>query len=490
MLGPIRGPPVRLTLATSIIALLTVSVAGCLGSDAPTDDAPAAVGLDVASLVDLIQQGHDHSDRPAHAGTKGMTLLGHSGAYSGAVPAGASFNEVAAWQNYAYVSRGAPDGGFAIIDIADPTNLQVVGEWPGEPGFDIEVTHDGAYVFFATQRNDLPSAADTSDPETHQPRGLYVVDVRNPTAPAYVSFLPHPWNGVHTMDYVHEQDSGFEILAIQSYDLTSSLVPGIPTGLATAAVPPTQRVMLALFDRDAPDAPRLVHQGIYQEQVAGNPQDMADGTVLYMPHDSFIETHPMTGERLMYVAYWDVGLTIVNIDNLNQPQRVALWDDFSPSGIVALHDAKTIPALIDGMHITVTGPEIAVAAETGQFTFFDTTDPTNPKKLGHWVLPGDGLVIPGDEPFLFSPHVFYINDDGILVVAHNHGGAWMIDIGSTEKLQNPVTLAYAMPVEGLPDVVGRGPSVWTAMWWNDLVLVTDTTSGLYVYEPTVLNETA
>lgn len=481
-------PPVR-PLVPFVTLLLALTVfAGCIADSDDDGESVPDRSLDPAVLAELVVQDHDHSDRAAHAGTAGMDLLGFSPAHAGEVPAGSSVNEVAAWGHYAYVSRGPPLGGFAVIDIEDPTAPEVVGEWSGEAGFDIEVTDDGRYVLFATQRNGQPlgfPGTMTSEPTHHQPRGIYVVDVSDPTNPVYESFLPHPWNGVHTMEYLFDEETEEELVIIQTYDLSSSLVPGVPTPTATMALPPTQRVTTALLDRDAPDGVRIVPQGLYQVQDVPPPDQFTSGTTLIMPHDSHVERHPLTGERLLYVAYWDAGLRIVNIDDLANPSEVAAWTDFAPSSIVSLHDVKTVPVLIDGRHITVAGPEIVVAPETGQFTVLDTTDPRDIKKLGHWVLPGEGLIIPGEEPFLFSPHVFYINETGVIVLAHNHAGVWMVDIGSAEKLMAPETLGYAMPVEGLPEVTARGPSVWTAMWWEGLVLATDGPSGLYVYAPSV-----
>lgn len=510
---PSRPSPVRPAAALVFALLVVPLVAGCLGGET-TPDPTTAPGLP-EGLDDLIVLDHDHSARGAHVGGHGLALTGYSDA--GVASGVGSVNEIAVHDRYAYVSRGMPEGGFAIVDLdaamassaaiddlpapgpngtvtADGLDLEaaddseILGAWSGEPGFDIEVSDDGEYVFFATQRNAVPAGPeDPAAPEKDAPRGLLVFDVSDPTAPAFESYFPMPYNGVHTVDYYRDPKTDDEILLIQTYDLTSSLVPTTPAGGAPAALPfgaigATQRTTVATFERDTPQGAAVEAHGTFQVQ---NPDPSPVAPELYIPHDAHAERHPVTDQLLMYIAYWDGGLVIVDISDLSSPTQVARWTDFSPSGLVQLHDVKTAPVPIDGRHITVTAPEIVSADETGQLTVFDTTDPAAPKKLGHWVMPGDGLIVPSDHPFLFSPHNFYIDDRGVITLAHNHGGTWLIDIGTAERLEAPETLGFAFPVEGLAEKSARGPSVWTSLWWDGHVVATDGPSGVYVYTPTV-----
>ncbi|MBW3582799.1 MAG: hypothetical protein KY455_06840, partial [Euryarchaeota archaeon] len=377
------------------VPLLALVFAGCVTDEDPTTGLTVADPLDPDLLRSLIVLDHDHSDRAAHAGAHGLGLLGHASGYTGETPNGASFNEIAAHGDLVFLSRGAPAGGFAVIDIADPAHPKVIGEWAGEPGFDIEVTHDGKYVLFATQRNNLPlgfPGSMTEAPREHLPRGLFVVDVSDPTAPAFTSYWPHPYNGVHTMEYRLDDKTGTEFVVIQTYDLGSSLVPRVVPGAPAAAppvgiMPASQRVTVAELDRSAIEGPAIRPLGVYQVHEPVEGSDWLQDP-LWFPHDSHVERHPVTDRLLLYVAYWDAGMRIVDIEDPSKPTEIAKVTEFPPSALVALHDVKTAPQLIDGRHITVTGPEIVSASETGQFTVFDTTDPTNPVRLGHWTLPG------------------------------------------------------------------------------------------------------
>jgi hypothetical protein len=312
------------------------------------------------------------------------------------------------------------------------------------------------------------------DSEGSKPRGIYIVNVTDKMHPTYENFIPQPLNGPHTVTY-YVQD-GRQLLISCTYDLTGSTLnyvggeglPGIPAGeQIPESYPMTQRVTIYEFTERSGEK-TLDALSVYQRNDA-----QPEGK-WYRPHDAVVERHPMTGEDIMYVAYWDPGVVLVDISDPRSPTTISTYTDFGPSKIAQMHRAAPFPALINGKHVTVGEPEIVTADEAGQITLIDTTDPANPKKLGFWSIPG-GLVI--DRPFIFSPHNFDLTADGKIALAYNHGGTWLID-ASGENLTNPKAVGFYVPH------VHREKTGYSAVWGQffkgDYLYVSDGRTGLHV----------
>jgi hypothetical protein len=441
--------------------LLVALLAGC-AADTTRQPPTASNATDALQpfVTEPFVQDHDHTDPSLHAASLNMRLVAHVLPWgNGSAYGQGSINEFATNGNDIFVSRSNPEGGFAVIDATDVAHPKVVGDFHSEGGADIEVTSDGKYVLLETQRT-TPGAQTLDNPTAREPRGIAVVDVGDKTKPTLSSFLPLPTNGPHTATY-HRTADGREIVSIQTYDLVTD--PG--TGAILGANPATQRVFLAQLVRDALGA-HLEVKGVYEVT------DVAPPGKLYFPHDTAIEER--LDKVLMYVAYWDAGVRIVDITDLTQPKEIAAYRDFSPSALAQMHDVKPFPALLNGTHVTAAAPEIVTAPETGQITFINTTDPTKPTKLGYWHLPGNLTV---DQPFDFSPHVFDTNKDGLLVIGHYHAGVWLID---AHDPTNPTTIGYYLPHEARPGCKCEQPNVWGARFYKGYVVAGDQPTGIYI----------
>ncbi|SRR5581483_1655078 len=446
--------------AALVLALLS---AGCAASTVqpalPAGEPQAAVPFAGEPLV----QDHDHNDPSLHNASLNLRLLSRVIPYGNGTAWGqGSINEIAFSGNLIFVSRSNPEGGFAVVDATDLRHPQVIGDFHAEGGADIEVTSDGAYALLMTQRT-TPGAQTLDSPATREVRGIDVVDVRDPAHPSLSSFLPLPTNGPHTASYRLLPD-GREVVAIETYDLVTDPT----TGAIAGASPATQRVYLALLARDSLGA-HLQIQGVYQVT------DPAPPGKLYFPHDSFIEPQK-DGRVLMYVAYWDAGVRIVDITDLSQPKEIASYRDFAPSALAQMHDVRTFPAPVAGKHVLAAAPEIITAPETGQVTFVDVTDPAKPTKLGRWGIPGNLTV---DKPYDFSPHVFDTDARGRLVIGHYHAGVWLVDASDPT---DPVTLGFYLPHETRPGFTGMVPDVWAAKFFHGHVVASDQGTGLYILE--------
>lgn len=445
-----------------VLLVVIVLAAGCTRTREGADPAPDDTLAPVAG--EPVEQEHDHADPSLHTNATNLRLVAHVKPWGDGSEYGlGGVNELAVNGNHVFVSRSNPEGGFAIVDLADPREPVVVGDFRSEGGGDVEVTSDGTYALLATQRT-LPGQQTTDNPTARTPRGVYVVDVRDKTSPVLSSFFPLPVNGPHTIHYSRVAPN-LELVLLQTYDLVGTLAPGT----VDAALPVTQRVYVTQLVRTDQGA-RLEPLSSYS--VTEPPQP---GRLVF-PHDAFVERHPQTGQLLMYVAYWDAGLRVVDLTDPRAPREMASFDDFAPSGIVQLHDARTFPAPLRGMHVTAVGPEIVTAPEAGQLTFLDTSDPAAPRKLGWWSIPGNLTI---DQPFLFSPHVFDTDAQGRVVIGHNHGGVWLIDASDPV---NATSIGHYMPHEEREGAGGPRPSVWGARFFRGYIVATDGPTGLYVLE--------
>lgn len=463
----------------SILAIATL--AGCLdwGRDERPDYGAIEDDVERGTFNILVQEHGDprgHFDAGLHEGTLNLELVAfHNGVDNSGdpnnIPAGQYYTELAVTENYAYISKqgsgNGEGGGFSILDIRDPEKPFLLGSFEGLGGADIEVSHDEQYAFYATQRNTPEELAgrfsQTMDPRAGLPRGIYIVDIDDKTAPALANFVPLPVNGPHTLTY-HEHANGDELLIACTYDLVVNPASGNIQG----ALLLTQRVIVYQFMR-GDDGAAIVP--VSQYQITDSPPTGK----LYFPHDTRVQVHPVSGDTLLYVAYWDKGVRILDFNDPADPTEIGAWTEFAPSSRNNIHLAGPMDELVDGFHVTVTEPEIISADETGYFTFLDTTDPANPAKLGYWTLPSE-LIVQGLD---FSPHNFD-TFDGKLALAHNHAGFWVVDASDEENLREPKTVAYYMPTIPRDDAPRPQPYVWGVFERDGYLFVSDEPTGLHV----------
>ncbi len=499
-----------------LAVFLLLAASGCLRDSSVDDDVAQVSETTTAAATPFLSQTHGedsntalHRDARLHAGSHNIERVGYSNGVDPSgdpdrIPAGTVYTELALHGRYAYVARvsqtpsaqgGVADqtGGFVIIDIQDPANPRAVGEYQAPNGFDIETSDDGELVFFATQRNSIEELV--GNYQAHNdgqeiPRGVHVVDVRVPGETSLVAFLPIPYNGPHTIEYHNNGDR--ELLFVQTYDFASNTVPSSTLGAAGAplatvyegVLPFTQRVMIYELTRDRSSGDlQVAISPVAQFQINDPPQTGK----LFFPHDVFIQVHPMRGSTLMYVAYWDKGVRIVDITDLpaadpalgpeDAPmlQEMGAFNEFSPSSRNNIHLAAPFGQLIDGRHITVAEPEIVSAEESGYITFIDTSDPARPDKAcstAYWTLP----VHLETTAFDFSPHNFDTFGDRV-ALAHNHAGIWILD---ASDLCAPRGVGFTMDVEPRTDSPALQPQFWGVFEEEGLLYAVDSSSGLYV----------
>lgn len=488
-------------------AVAVVLLAGCLslgGDDRPDyEEAQEKVEASAAPVL-VLDHGTDegHRDATLHAGALNLELVGYHNGVPGPgqdpndIPAGVSYNEFVVTDEYAYVARTSEDGsvgGFVILshkDPADPGRLAYVGEYSALGGADLEVSTDESLAFFATQRSGstAPQQGSQYDPTpivvsgmssqspSSAPRGIHIVDISDKRAPQFENFIPLPVNGPHTITY-YQQASGEEWLIVCTYDLMTDPATG-----ALSVVPATQRLLVYQLMRAPPEAPLpLPVTAVMRAQYQLT--DSPPAGKMYLPHDTRVQEHPIHGGGgipLLYVAYWDKGVRVLDFSDPAAPSEIGFFTEFGPTAYGNIHLAQPFADLIDGFHVTVAQPEIQSAPdETGQVTFLDTTDPTHPEQLGHWTLPNGTSGPLGITGFDFSPHNFDLWD-GKMAIGHFHAGIWVVDVSDEENLRDPKTVGYYMPAKPRDNAPTAQPAVWGVFEHQGLLWASDESTGLYV----------
>lgn len=460
---------------TVCATLILVALAGCLSDDG-LDVPPPDQGLQFYELdvfpIDLFD--HDHGDPLLHDATHNVELAAyHSCTSAGTLEsAPGGFTDIAFRKGYAFVGTSQ---GFCVLDIRDPTQPRYVSSYQGEPSSDLEVSEDGNYAFLLTQRNPAASLLDPlGEPTGNLPRGVHVVNVANKANPEFESYYPVPTNGVHTAtSYVID---GRQLLFIQSYDWvppSEFLAGGVQPPAPQQNAPGTQRIEIT-------ELSSVNGQMVLQRlSSASYDRPATEPLMFYFPHDAVAQLHPVDNRHYLYAAYWDAGLVIYDVNDPENPALVSQFNDLDPSLYNAYHDVKVFDELIDGRHITVTGPELGESTEAGHVRIFDTTDPARPVQLGTWRLP-ENPGTPGG--YLYSPHVFTLHD-GRIYIGHNHAGVWVIDASNETLLHEPASAGFYFPRGNEHTgtfVEGPTSAVWGAYWHEGYVYATERTSGVHV----------
>jgi hypothetical protein len=457
-----------------------VLLAGCV---APTTPPPGAGDGSSASDWDAIEaaigapigqgQGHDHADPKLHNHSYNLDLVAAVSGEAGRAPQPTEgYVETAVKGGYGYLCRSGPDQGLVIFDLADIEAPKQVGYVKLDAGFepDIEVSDDGKWAFWETQR--FPTSAQTPsllEPGANLPHGVHIVDISDKANPKWAGYSPTTPDGPHSITYA----------SIAGRHILFQSVYAFAYAYGDAEVPGAQRLVVSELDTSAPVAQLKTLAEYVEPGATGGPG--------LFPHDVSISTHPVTGQTLAYVAYWDVGVVILDVTDPAKPVKVGVAKDFGPAPYEEVHMARQMDTLIDGRVVVVVEPEIGAQEDSGYMTFLDVTDPTAPTYVSSWLIPGN-LTSDGGT---LGPHYFDVRD-GRVAMASYHAGFWIIDVHDKANLERPRTAGFAEANAtrgggSVPGPLGGfgGLTAFDA-WWADATHVVggDTAAGLVVYRYT------
>lgn len=456
--------------ALAVLTVLLVSaLAGCLAPNDPPADGPVDVFVPGAPTVrpdfdfaHAIEFEHDHSDAAVHGLDYGLRQVGHtdmtSASRPGTVPG--QFNEVSIADNgIAVVANYGPHRVFSVVDVSDPTNPTHVSDWwasdpltPQRSGassaWGLTIFPEGDLVVVSLQ-----AMANTPMAEGQQGGGLFLVNVEDPATPVQESFtsVSDPEAlipvGVHTVRVFTLEDGTRYVAASTANGITI----------------------------------------LYRVEGAAPARTLTEVSRVKGMHDTTVQVHPITGQRLIYGA--DAGVVITDITDPAKPEILSQISE----GVPAYHQVVPMDVLIEGRHYTVSATENAEGMPT-PFTLLDTTDPADPVVVSQWRLP---LELPTEaaetsgNAYRYTGHNVDM-DRGRLYIGHSHAGVWVLDISSAANAAEPFPIAFYQPHEDVllagpvqPFATVDVPAVWSAYRHTDgYVYVADGNTGLYVLEVT------
>lgn len=465
-----RRPGRVVRVAAAVVAVLVCLLSGCLSS--PSSPTPAEARATQSALYDAIEAaiGTPLTQNGPDPARPSEMFLEHVATVTGELgrepAAGEGYVETAVKGGYAYLCRSGPQGGLAIFDVRDIEAPTFTGFLALDAGFepDIEVTDDGAWAFWETQRAGVPTVPDPTAPGAALPRGIHVIDISDKANPAWVSYTNVLIDGPHSITYANIGGEDYLFASVYSWQYV-----GTSVGLPPLAPPDVQRLVIYHLDRAAGT---LVEVSTYIDPDAAEPNPVTP-TGGKMPHDVSIAVHPLTQRTYAYIAYWDLGVVIVDVTDPANPTKVGAADDFGAAGSKEIHMARQSEVLIDGRVFVVAEPEIGQQETTGYMSIIDVSDPTAPEFVSNWKIPGDADSANGGR----GPHYFDIQQ-GRVIMASYSAGFWVFDLHDADNVAQPRTVGYSFVPAGGGLLGGSAFDAWWASPTH--VVASESGNGLVV----------
>ncbi|HJQ93971.1 MAG TPA: hypothetical protein VJ874_06800 [Candidatus Thermoplasmatota archaeon] len=456
---------VRMACAAGLAMVL---LAGCLTGDGedPGDgreggDVPATVqspaGCDLANAI--VDQ-HNHADASLHQAFCDMDLVGHTAMDTAAEVGtlGGGFIDVSISDDgYAFVSNWGPGRSMSIVDVRDPSAPRHVSDFWAYPllagtqagaasHWDVSVFPEGDLAVLPSQVSSGTDAlGEGGDPAGG---GLFLINAADKESPFLESFTPVFDDGA--------------LIPVGVHNANALTVDGQRYVAASTA-----NGVTILFAVEGDSGSRTLRE-------VGRGAGM---------HDTTVQVHPVTGQTILYGAEGG-GVVLTDISDPSNPQVIVEYDD---DQLVAYHQVVPSDVLIGGRHYTISATETQDAPI--KFSILDTTDPTAPEYAGEWILPGHEHLTGTGGAYRFSPHNLDF-DHGRIYIGHYHAGVWVIDVSSTERVAEPVTLGFYQPhrQEAFVPRTPMGadvPAVWAATRHTDgHIYAVDVNTGLYILDYT------
>jgi len=412
----------------TVLLLAGLALSGCLDSTpAETDDLVEEVVGFVNPAI-LASDGHDHADLSAHTVRNAVERVGHS--YLGEDGPPGRIGEIDVAGQYAFAALF--DVGFGIIDLSDPAapELMSVFEMPGPMPptghytADLKVDATGDWVFLAMELS--PYA------------GALIVDTRDKANSVVAGFwaVPGLLAGCHMVEYavIDEQEILF-CAPLDNAVYVGLLLPPVDT-----AAGPVREV--AQVARWVPDTPEFVQAEANNILFRLQNQDPSAITHLVSGHqDMTFQEDPLTGQAIITVSFWNLGLHFVDVSIPAAPRGIGTWmGDDSDNWRGVLHTSMTFKsqdAAGADRRIAVTIPE---GANPPALFVLDATDLSEPLLISEWAAHEDFQ----GQSYTYSMHNFQIVDGRIYIMMY-HGGLGIFDVSTPENQTAPVMLGSYVP---------------------------------------------
>lgn len=457
-----------------VFLLLLSALAGCLGDDGGADDGPTT---DPGTGTDGLPgdpmpagDGHDHADPAQHR-------MAWNYALAAADPLATSSTDYAGLHaldlrgdllfGAVYGSHTASaNGGLQIWDVSDPASPARLGSLliPGSVGGDrsMEATPDGDFVVLSTEP--LTCLGQVNPLGAIQ---AYLIDVSDPSLPLVTDVQSVTGQTLGSVDNLAPGQGQHSVTVERIGDDDYAFLWG----------------EIYRIDRSAPTGATLVYQA-----------------TIDVGHDLYIK-HAPDGRALGLAANGNRGLVVWDLSDPADPQQLAQWDIPGRDELPYSHYIHTADGLFhdDGFLVVVTSEDWE--DHVSPYWVLNATamlDGGEGELLGAWSNPSGRTA----EGLTFSQHNPRFHD-GLMTLAHYHGGVWQFDFRDSASWSDPAVIAYALhapdlaptlrdPAEEQVQSAACGineelavPSYFDIEVDEDgTVYAADVTTGLHVFAPT------
>ncbi len=451
------------------LGLLSTALVGCLSDEVDlgneTDETEIPPEQRSRIFQDMVasNEAHDHASPAHHNVSFQMDQLDHLALAEPGEASGVHALAIRGDTIFASSTLGE-NPGFAVVDVSDPTNMTVLGEWrsPTAVGGDrsIAVSEDAQYVFLANE----------GDVQAQEP-GVRVIDASDPASMEEVAYMPMD-SGAHTVETI-TIDGTIYVFAL-NYGVQTFRLVEAPTGVSLVKVG-----QYTFAGDQLTNPPDYDNEGDY----------VSWGLRAVYAHDMRAVHDPELGP-LLYIAYAYQGLHVLDINAPEAPQLLTTW---VPQGDGAPWYTHTVEAAwIDDRRVVVVGSEVFEDRHLdtpSPIWVLDLTDMDAPDPLrSTWVNPAGA----GADELLFSAHFFRI-EDGYVHLSHYHGGVWVLDITTQERQADPAIVGAILPHEETgfrPDAedcclgwnLAGIPVVMDAVAKDGVTFAADLQTGLYALQ--------
>ena len=369
-----------LTFAIAVmvtISLLSIGMYFMLaGEDSDEADSMGAAWID--PVVEIEDENHSHTDLLAHRlQTENMQLIDYHNLncdgnvappaeldnvagrpcfpeFKNVGPTPGDSSEIAIEGNFLEDCVKNPDGTggcyayvssynqFEILDISKPNNIVLLSTYYAEIGrmIDIKVTPDNNWVLVNHEltNSDLDPIPQDDDANSGANR-LDVISVSNKNEPIKVAEWNNPPAGFHNQD-LHvdcDWDPANPVWAQEECHLFlygADPYPEMVEGSSGTFYKGTQIFYVPLgfeswnpmsTDEEQNNSRQILRWGGYSPE----PDTTCGGSLFN--HDNVFQVHPITGQKLLYISYWDAGLRIVDVSNppdVPDPEGISWPQDY------------------------------------------------------------------------------------------------------------------------------------------------------------------
>jgi hypothetical protein len=339
------------------------------------------------------------------------------------------------------------NGGTSIVDVRDPSDPRRVGYLPvpaNTHSHKVQIVGDVLLVNRERRYDEV-----TPEPWL---AGLSVFDIHNPFRPREIAYWPCGGRGVHRMTYWEE-----------------------PYAFVTAGSPDSTGQFLTILDLSNPSTPVEVGRWWLPGMKKG------EESLRYWSEDRSVQLHHgLPRANRLYCSWWDIGFIVLDISDKSDPQIVSHVElDKIDAPSRCTHTACPLPgrdALVITDECVEEPPRIQYQAR-----LVDISDEKNPVVVSRLPIPEGDFLSRGGR---FGPHNVHeyrpgsYQDGNRVFLAYFNAGVRVYDVS---KLQDPKEIGYCIP---------KAPPGYPSIQINDILVDADgliyatdrVAGGLYIME--------